>query len=432
MKKEIYDTFVAILKTELVPALGCTEPIALAYAAAKARSVLGTMPRWAHVLCSGNIIKNVKSVKVPNSGGLKGVEAAAALGIVGGREEQQLEVLRDITEEHRRKTKELLEAKFCKCYLLQDSPNLFIEVTVENGDDKATVRIENEHTNITYIEKNGEILFKKTVEKEEETNKFLEKVDKSLLSIERIVEFADTVDIADVKDVLQRQIDYNYAISEEGLRGEWGAQIGKLALSNGDSMKWRAIARACAGSDARMGGCAMPVIINSGSGNQGMTCSLPVIECARCMKKSDEELYRALCVANLAVQEQKRFIGSLSAFCGVTCSAAGAAAGITYLCGGRTKQVGDTIINAICNVGGMVCDGAKASCASKIYTALQSAFLAHEMAMRGIVFEAGDGLVMDNAEETIKAVGYMGRYGMKNTDVEILNLMTGKTKLTNY
>lgn len=425
MNQELYEKYVCILNAELVPALGCTEPIALAYAAATAREKLGKFPERAEVLCSGNIIKNVKGVKVPNSGGMKGVETAVILGIVGGDAGQKLEVLESITEEDRRRTRELLSEHFCTCILKEGTANLFIEVRVYAGCDEAVVRIEYAHTNITYIRVNDKVFCEK---KEENANKEL---DKSCLNVKEIVRFAENVQMKDVEKTLRRQIEYNYAISEEGLKNSWGAQIGRiLQEEEGDSLKWRLIARAAAGSDARMSGCSMPVIINSGSGNQGMTCSLPVIEYAKAKGKTEEELMRALCISNLIAQDQKRYIGALSAYCGVVCAAAGAGAALTYLCGGSEEQIENTVINTIANIGGMVCDGAKPSCAAKISSALQSAFLGHQMAMRGIRFEAGDGIVMDNAEDTVKAVGYVGKEGMKQTDIEILNLMIGKTKLS--
>ena len=380
MDKKIYDTYVRILEEELVPALGCTEPIALAYAAAKAGEVLGTFPEHLTVACSGNIIKNVKGVTVPNSGGMKGVEAAAVLGLTGG---------------------------------------------------DAIVVIEDEHTNITRIEKNGNVLFEKEepeVQAAEITDD--ETPDKNLLNLEDIIAFANEVRMEDVEDVLERQVKYNTRIAEEGLKNPWGAQVGRVVLEEfGDDVKWRAVAKAAAGSDARMSGCSLPVIINSGSGNQGMTCSLPVIEYGHAMKKTEEEIYRALCVSNLVALNQKRYIGSLSAYCGAVCAAAGAGAGITYLHGGTLEQLENTVVNTIADAGGIVCDGAKPSCAAKISTALQAAILSHKMAMRGLTFGRGEGLVMDCPEDTIKAVGYVGRAGMKQTDVEILNLMIGKTKI---
>ena len=424
MEKKLYENYLNLLKVELVPALGCTEPIALAYGAAKARDILGSMPEEVKVWCSGNIIKNVKGVKVPNSGGMKGVEAAVILGTVGGNGEKALEVLETVNEEHRAKTKELLANNFCRCYLREGVANLYIDIHAIKGDDEVVVRIENGHTNITLIEKNGEIIFENN-----EAYKVLSS-DKSMLNVKDIVEFANEVKIEDVEAVLSYQIECNMAISEEGLTNDWGVMAGKTILEeNGDSVKWRAVARAAAGSDARMSGCSMPVVINSGSGNQGMTCSLPVIEYATGKGYSKEQLYRALCVSNLIALDQKRYIGSLSAYCGAVCAAAAAGAAITYLQGGTVEQIGNTVVNTIGNVGGMVCDGAKASCATKIAAALDAAFLGSRMALKDVAFESGDGLVMENAEKTIQSVGHMAKAGMAQTDIEILNLMIGETEL---
>ena len=406
MNGEIYNNYVEILRTELIPALGCTEPIALAYASAKAVEVLGDFPESIKALCSGNIIKNVKGVKVPNSGGLKGVEAAVILGALGGDAGRKLEVLETVSETDRIK-------------------NLFIEIHACKGTDKAVVRIENSHTCITLIERNGEVIY------QGDADPVKAQVDKSLLNLKDIIAFAKEVDLGEVREVLERQIAYNTAISDEGLEHEWGAGIGRMILEEfGDDVKWRSISRAAAGSDARMSGCSLPVIIISGSGNQGMTCSLPVIEYAKGTGKSQEQLLRALCISNLVAQDQKRYIGPLSAYCGAVCAAAGAGAGITYLCGGTQEQIENTVINTIVNVGGITCDGAKPSCAAKISSSLQAAFLGHKMAMKGIRFEAGEGLAMETAEDTVKAIGYMGREGMRQTDVEILNLMIGKTDLS--
>lgn len=431
MNRKIYNEYVTILESELVPALGCTEPIALAYAAAKAKEVLGKMPDHITMRCSGNIIKNVKGVKVPNSGGMKGVEAAAVLGITGGDPSQALEVLEHVTDREIDEAEKLLKAGFCDCVLKDDVANLYIEayaVCKKTEKSEALVVIEDEHTNITHIEKDGQVLFHK--EKKEYCQEREKTPDKSLLNLEDIITFANEVQITDVEKVLGRQIKYNTRIAEEGLRNPWGAQVGRVALEEfGEDVKWRAVAKASAGSDARMSGCALPVIINSGSGNQGMTCSLPVIEFGKELKKSKEEIYRALCVSNLVALNQKKYIGSLSAYCGAVCAAAGAGAGITYLCGGTLEQIENTVVNTIADAGGIVCDGAKPSCAAKISTALQAAILSHKMAMRGLTFARGEGLVMDCPEDTIKAVGYVGRAGMKQTDVEILNLMIGKTKL---
>ena len=431
MNRKIYNEYVTILESELVPALGCTEPIALAYAAAKAKEVLGKMPDHITMRCSGNIIKNVKGVKVPNSGGMKGVEAAAVLGITGGDPSQALEVLEHVTDREIDEAEKLLKAGFCDCVLKDDVANLYIEayaVCKKTEKSEALVVIEDEHTNITHIEKDGQVLFHK--EKKEYCQEREKTPDKSLLNLEDIITFANEVQITDVEKVLGRQIKYNTRIAEEGLRNPWGAQVGRVVLEEfGEDVKWRAVAKASAGSDARMSGCALPVIINSGSGNQGMTCSLPVIEFGKELKKSKEEIYRALCVSNLVALNQKKYIGSLSAYCGAVCAAAGAGAGITYLCGGTLEQIENTVVNTIADAGGIVCDGANPSCAAKISTALQAAILSHKMAMRGLTFVRGEGLVMDCPEDTIKAVGYVGRAGMKQTDVEILNLMIGKTKL---
>lgn len=431
MNRKIYNEYVTILESELVPALGCTEPIALAYAAAKAKEVLGKMPDHITMRCSGNIIKNVKGVKVPNSGGMKGVEAAAVLGITGGDPSQALEVLEHVTDREIDEAEKLLKAGFCDCVLKDDVANLYIEayaVCKKTEKSEALVVIEDEHTNITHIEKDGQVLFHK--EKKEYCQEREKTPDKSLLNLEDIITFANEVQITDVEKVLGRQIKYNTRIAEEGLRNPWGAQVGRVVLEEfGEDVKWRAVAKASAGSDARMSGCALPVIINSGSGNQGMTCSLPVIEFGKELKKSKEEIYRALCVSNLVALNQKKYIGSLSAYCGAVCAAAGAGAGITYLCDGTLEQIENTVVNTIADAGGIVCDGAKPSCAAKISTALQAAILSHKMAMRGLTFARGEGLVMDCPEDTIKAVGYVGRAGMKQTDVEILNLMIGKTKL---
>ena len=431
MDRKIYADYVRILEDELVPALGCTEPIALAYAAAKAKEVLGAMPTHLTIRCSGNIIKNVKGVTVPNSGGMKGVEAAAVLGITGGDPSQALEVLEHVSDKEIGKAKNLLESGFCDCVLKDGVANLYIEahaIGEKTLRQEAVVIIEEEHTNITHIEKDGKVIFHK--EKEHLSQEKEQTPDKSLLNLEDIIAFADEVQIADVEKVLERQVKYNTKIAEEGLKNPWGAQVGRVVLEEfGNDVKWRAVAKAAAGSDARMSGCALPVIINSGSGNQGMTCSLPVIEFGKELEKSKEEIYRALCVSNLVALNQKKYIGSLSAYCGAVCAAAGAGAGITYLCGGTLEQIENTVVNTIADAGGIVCDGAKPSCAAKISTALQAAVLSHKMAMRGLTFAKGEGLVMDCPEDTIKAVGYVGRAGMKQTDVEILNLMIGKTKL---
>lgn len=362
---------------------------------------------------------------------MKGVEAAAVLGLTGGDPGQALEVLETVKEEDINRTKELINEGFCDCVLKEGTANLYIEARAVCKGEEALVVIEDEHTNITRIEKNGRVLYLKEKTKTE-TSEVPDKeaADKSQLNLEDIITFADEVRLEDVKNTLERQIKYNMKIAEEGLKNPWGAQVGRVVLEEfGDDVKWRAVVKAAAGSDARMSGCSLPVIINSGSGNQGMTCSLPVIEYGRALGKTEEEIYRALCVSNLTALNQKRYIGSLSAYCGAVCAAAGAGAGITYLHGGTLEQIENAVVNTIADAGGIVCDGAKPSCAAKIATALQAAILSHKMAMRGLTFGRGEGLVMDCPEDTIKAVGYVGRAGMKQTDVEILNLMIGKTKI---
>jgi UPF0597 protein RUMGNA_00647 len=427
MDKKIYDTYIELLRKELVPALGCTEPIAIALATARARAELGNFPEEMTVLCSGNIIKNAQSVKVPNSGGLKGISAAAVLGCVGGRWENGLEVLNEISGEEIEQTKSLLKTSFCHCSLKEGMPNLYIQVIVKNEGHQVSVTIEDYHTNITKIEKDGKIIFHKEQSAQTRTD------GKERLNLKDIVEFAQSVRLDDVKDILKRQIEYNSAISEEGLIHEWGCQVGRTLLDTygNEEVEVRAKARAAAGSDARMSGCALPVVINSGSGNQGMTASLPVIEYAKTMNIKEETLYRALCISNLLAQEQKKWIGSLSAYCGAVCAAAGAGAAITYLCGGTLEQIGATVTNTICNIGGMICDGAKPSCAAKIASAVDAAIMAHNMSMKKRNFVSGEGLMQKSAETTIQAVGYVGRIGMKQTDVEILNVMLGNQRKKN-
>ncbi|MBC8570717.1 L-cysteine desulfidase family protein [Zongyangia hominis] len=423
MDVPFYEAYIKILKKELVPALGCTEPIAIAYAAAKARQTLGYLPRRMEVECSGNIIKNVKGVTVPNSGGLKGIEVAATLGAVGGDADAQLNVLQSVTEEDREKTKRLVSAGFCHCTLKEGVENLYILATVwGEGEDYAKVEIKNKHTFITLIEKNGQVLL--TQEEEEELDP---PVDMSCLNVKDILDFADHVDIARVKEVLDNQIEMNSAISDEGLRHHYGADVGKTILRNyGADIKTRARARAAAGSDARMSGCAMPVVINSGSGNQGITVSMPVIEYAREYGMPKEKLYRALLVANLVSLHQKRYIGSLSAYCGATSAGCGAACGIAYLMGASYEEICRTIVNTICNIGGMVCDGAKPSCAAKIASAVDAGINAYLMAKEGLSFSDGEGLAEDDIEKTIQNLGRVGKDGMKETDIEILKIMLGQ------
>ena len=430
MDQKIYDTYVAILKSELVVALGCTEPIAIAFASAKAREVLGKMPDHIKVMCSGNIVKNVKGVTVPNSGGCKGINIAATLGVVGGDASKELAVLETVTDADIAKSKELIAHGFCDCSLIEDVANLYIVVQAIAGKESAEVVVKDYHSNITKIVKNGTILLSKE-EDYKQDEKAVNTPDKTLLNVKDILEFARNVKSDDVKDILDRQIELNSAIADEGLKGHYGAEVGRTLMEEFDhsNVKLIARARAAAGSDARMSGSSLPVVINSGSGNQGITVSVPVIEYAKFYNKSREELYRALVVSNLIAIHQKRFIGSLSAYCGAVSAGCGSGAGIAYMLGMDYNQICDVITNSITNIGGMVCDGAKPSCAAKIAVAVETAIMALHLAKHKHAFQSGEGLVKDDIEETIASVGRMGRVGMKSTDVEILNIMLDKIKV---
>lgn len=422
MDRSLYENYLEILSSELIPALGCTEPIAIAYAAAKVREVLGCMPESINVDCSGNIIKNVKGVTVPNSGGLKGIDVAAVLGVVGGEAGKKLEVLNSVTEKDIEETKKLVAENYCTCGILEGEENLDIIATAKSGEQTALVEIKTYHTNIVRIEKNGEVVFSK-----EDSGNKSNTVDKSRLNVKDILTFADEVAIEDIEHIIKHQIEVNKAICDEGIREEFGAQVGRTILKYNDSSDVRVKAKAltAAGSDARMNGCAMPVVINSGSGNQGLTVSIPVIVYAEEKKCSDEELYRALVISNLISLHQKRYIGNLSAYCGATSAGCAAACGIAYLEHSAYDVICNTIINSICTIGGMVCDGAKSSCAGKIASAVEAGLLAYSMAKDGKVYGEGEGLVGKDIEDTISNVGRMGKDGMKSTDLEILNIMIG-------
>jgi len=428
MNKELYGNYIEILREELVPAMGCTEPIAIAYAAAKARAVLGEMPAKIHVSCSGNIIKNVKGVIVPNSGNQKGIEVAAVLGAVGGDENKSLEVIAGATDEARAETKRLVGEKICDVTLAENVPNLFIEIEAEANNHKSVVRIENHHTDITLITLDGKIIFEAAPKEDKsETKTSASNADRNLMTLAGILDFANELKIEDVKEIFDHQIECNSKISQEGLDNRWGARVGKTILENwGSDVRSRACARAAAGSDARMSGCPLPVVINSGSGNQGITVSLPVIEYANEWHLSREKLYRALAVSNLVSVYIKHYIGSLSAFCGAVSAASGAGAAITYMAGGDYESIGATITNTLANVGGIVCDGAKPSCAAKIASSVHAALIAHYMSMSDKEFLGGEGFVNDDVEKTIKNMGYIGKIGMKETDKEILNVMIDK------
>ncbi|MCQ4635818.1 L-serine ammonia-lyase, iron-sulfur-dependent, subunit alpha [Anaerovorax odorimutans] len=419
MDEKTAASYIRILEKELIPALGCTEPGALAYAAAKAVQILGKFPQSMSVNCSGNIIKNVKGVFVPNSGGLRGVEAAAILGAVIGDPSKELNVLEQAGEVDREKTRSLLAADFCTCTLQEGEDNLYIDISVLAGDESARVIIKNTHTNIVLIQHNEELLLDKKDEKNTSGTD-----DKERLNIKDIVAFADQYDITPLTELLEQQIQVNCAIAQAGLDENYGACVGKTLLeTEGSSVHVRAKAKAAAGSDARMGGSCLPVIINSGSGNQGITVTVPVVEYAEELQLSREKLHRALVLSNLISIHIKHYIGNLSAFCGAVSAACGSGAAITYMHGGSLLQISSTIVNTLANVGGIVCDGAKASCAAKIASALDAAIMAHNMSMRSRGFQAGEGFITEDIESTIANMGYIGREGMKTTDIEILKLM---------
>lgn len=426
MEQHIYDTYLNILKSELVPALGCTEPITIAYASAIARECLGAFPDVIQIKASGNIIKNVKSVVVPGTNGMKGIEAAVAAGLIGGKSEKKLEVISEVTEEEKKKIKALVEKRVIEVNIADSDLILDVQILVRKADDYVLVRIANSHTNVILVEKNGEKLFEKSLDCGGDDGNLSE--GKKLLSVAGILEFADCVKIEDVKEVIARQIAYNTAIAEEGLTNNYGANIGKVLLkAYGDKdVRVRAKAKAAAGSDARMSGCELPVIINSGSGNQGITASVPVIEFARELQVGEEKMYRALVLSNLIAIHQKTGIGPLSAYCGAVSAGCASGAAIAYLKGGDLRTISHTIVNCLAITSGIVCDGAKASCAAKIGTAVEAGILGYLMIAEDQQFRAGDGIVKKGVEETIASVGRLGKDGMKDTDREILEIMIGK------
>lgn len=422
-QKERWAQYTAILRRELVPALGCTEPIAIAYAAATARETLGRVPERIVVECSSNIIKNVKGVVVPGTGDMKGIETAAAAGAIGGDPERSLEVLRGITDTDISRAREMIAGGACKVKLLPGEAGLHIILKAGAGSDEALVEIRDEHTNIVRVEKNGEALLEKA---SEETADSEPEPDYDCLNIRGILDFAENTPLDELIPILDQQITFNTAISQEGLTGDWGANVGStLRRVYGDDVKTRAKAAAAAGSDARMSGCVLPVVINSGSGNQGMTVSLPVIEYAKELGASQERLYRALLVSNLVAIHQKAGIGRLSAYCGAVSAACGAGTAITWLVGGTYEQIAATITNTLANVSGIVCDGAKPSCAAKIASSVDAALMGHYMAMNNEAFQTGEGIVQDELEKTIQSVARLGREGMRETDLEVLNIMIG-------
>ena len=417
----VYKTCVQVLKEELLPAMGCTEPIAIAYAAAVARRTLGALPARVTVTASGNIIKNVKCVFVPNTGGLRGIPAAAAAGIVAGRDELLLEVISKATAAEQAEIRAYLE-RTPITVRLSDSPHIFdIDIRVEADGHTARARIVQHHTNIVRIEKDGEILLDVDCSAAAAEDGLC---DRSCLSVAGILDFIESAALKDIEGPVRRQIEYNTRIAEEGLSGSWGANIGKVLLDTyGSDVKVRARAMAAAGSDARMNGCSLPVVIVSGSGNQGITASLPVVEFAKELGVGYDKTIRAVALSDLITVHLKSGIGRLSAYCGAVSAGCGSGAGIAYLYGGGLREVEHTIVNSIAIDSGIVCDGAKASCAAKIASAVDAGILGYHMYKNGQEFRAGDGLVTHGVEETIRNIGTLAREGMRETDREILHIM---------
>ncbi len=417
LTKEIYAEYVKILHEELVPAMGCTEPISIAYATARAKSVLKETPISAKIEVSGNIVKNARCVTVPHTGGMRGIKSAFAAGLVAGDAGAALEVIAHVSEEQIKQIKKIKEEFDVEVITPENARVFDIGITLRSERHEAYVRIADAHTNIVCVKLDGQVLYE-NLPKEEH------RADRGCLTVENIVGFANEVDIELVRELLDRQISYNMAIAEEGLKNSYGANVGKVLLrAYQPDIKITARAYAAAASDARMNGCELPVIINSGSGNQGITASVPVIVYARGLHIAKEKLYRALCVSNLVTIHLKSGIGALSAYCGVVSAGAGAACGIAYLLGGGNEEVSHTLVNALAIDSGIICDGAKASCAAKIATAVESGLLGLNMYYNGNEFFAGDGIVKDGVENTIKSVSRLAHEGMRETDREILRIM---------
>lgn len=422
LTKQNYQDYISVLKEELIPAMGCTEPIAIAYAGAIARQHLGCLPERVEIGVSGNIIKNVKSVIVPNTGGLRGIEVAAAAGIVAGNAAKELKVIADVSAAEVDAVHNFLQATPITVNF-SDSKKIFdIMITVFGGGHSAYVRICEFHTNVVEIREDGKYVLQKETAVEDN----LGFTDREFMNVADIIEFADTAALPDVQAILDNQIECNVQIAEEGLRGNYGANIGKVLLKTyGDAdVKIRAKAKAAAGSDARMNGCEMPVVINSGSGNQGITASIPVIEYAQELAVSAEKRYRALLVSNLITIHLKSGIGRLSAYCGAVSAGCASGAGIAYLYGGGVDAISHTIVNSLAITSGIICDGAKASCAAKIATAIDAGILGYHMYQEGQQFYGGDGIVSKGVENTIRNVGQLAKEGMATTDQEILKIMT--------
>ncbi len=419
---QLYKEYLAILKEELIPAMGCTEPIALAYAASKAKEVLGELPDKVVVEASGSIIKNVKSVIVPNTNQLKGISAAVAAGIVAGNCDRELEVISQVDETKKQEIAAYLRNTFFEEKFLDEGNVFDLIVTLYKDKDYSKVRISHYHTNIVLIERNGEVLFKK-----EDNREKTHSTNRNCLNMETIYDFSNTVDIEDVRETIERQIEYNTSIALEGLKNNYGANIGKVLLKHGgDSVAVRAKAMAASASDARMNGCEMPVIINSGSGNQGITCSLPVIEYAKEYNINKDKLIRALVLSNLVAIHEKTRIGTLSAFCGAVSAGASAGAGIAYLLDGSYDAIIHTVVNALAISSGIICDGAKASCAAKISTSVDAGIFGYQMYLEHQEFKGGDGIVVKGIENTIRNIGRLSSEGMRETNKEIISMMIEK------
>jgi len=418
ISEKIHTDFLAILTEELIPAMGCTEPIALAFASARAKEVLGNFPERIVARCSGNIIKNVRCVAIPNSRGMTGVEAACVLGSFGGDVTRGMEVLESVTAESLAAARQFLAEDRCSVSYLESEIPLHFIIDAYAGGDAVSVEVRYDHTNIVRIEKNGTVLFRKRSAETEDA------ADRSQLTLENIKEFADTVDLGKIKYLLDRQIRYNMDIAYEGMSGNYGLGIGRILRDHyPDSVITRMRAYAAAASEARMDGCDMPVIINSGSGNQGIASTVPVIVYAREKMIAREKLYRALVFSSLLTVYQKEFIGKLSAFCGAISASCAAGAAVTYMTGGSVEQIKATIDNTLADIPGVICDGAKTSCAAKIATALDAAMMAHTFAMQGKAYAAFTGILKEDAGETISCVGYIGKVGMAQTDKEIVRMM---------
>lgn len=420
-----YGNYLKILQEELVPATGCTEPIAIAYGAAKARELLGVLPESVLVEASGNIIKNVKSVVVPNTDSLKGIEAAAAAGIVAGQSDKILEVISEVTPAQRAEIRVYLADHPIVVKPAEGDKVFDILITLRAGNNHVKLRISDYHTHIIYIEKNGEVLFQSGEVLSDSARDML--TDRSCLSVEGVLDFASTCNLEDVRALIERQIDYNYAIAEEGLRHSWGANIGSVLKEHyGVGIYSRARYMAAAGSDARMSGCEMPVIIVSGSGNQGITASVPVVEYAKELNVSRDQMVRAVLLSDLLTIHLKTGIGRLSAYCGAVSAGCSAGAAIAYLHGGGFREIAHTLVNSLAIVSGMICDGAKASCAAKISAAVDAGLVGYSMFRSGQQFRGGDGIVTKGVEETIRNIGRLGRLGMRETDREIIRIMTNQ------